>query len=392
MKSPFPMRSTRFIVLFCSMLISRSFAQEDLPPLERTSASVAPIPISLTGYSGEVQKVLKNDLEVMGFKVVNPETAQYNVTGSNEGQVEGRVTDRISKENVLAKRYQGAPLRVQTHAFADDIVLKITGKPGIAQTKITFKGGSGVNSEIFVADYDGANAVAVTKDRVIVAAPAWAPGRRALYYTSYKSGYPDIYSHDLNSGQRKIIANYPGLNTSAAVSPDGKKVALILSKGGSPNLYVCDADGTNLKQLTQGKDTASSPCWSPDSRTICFVSNEGTPSLYLIPAQGGAKRKLRTAGVGRATEPDWSPDGKWIVFTAQWKDFAICKVPAQGGEAEVLVAGEDPSWAPNSRTVIFTRRTQDKDKRVLSLLDVPTKQVKDVAQNSGSCSQPSWAK
>jgi hypothetical protein len=62
---------------------------------------------------------------------------------------------------------------------------------------------------------------------------------------------------------------------------------------------------------------------------------------------------------------------------------------SEGGDAEPLVAGEDPCWAPNSRTVIFMRRVNYN--KVLSLLDVPTKHVKDVEQISGSCSQPAWA-
>jgi Tol biopolymer transport system component len=56
----------------------------------------------------------------------------------------------------------------------------------------------------------------------------------------------------------------------------------------------------------------------------------------------------------------------------------------------VLVAGEDSSWSPNSRTLIFTRRAGGR--RVLSVLDVFTKQVKDIAQISGSDSQPAWAR
>jgi Tol biopolymer transport system component len=72
--------------------------------------------------------------------------------------------------------------------------------------------------------------------------------------------------------------------------------------------------------------------------------------------------------------------------------FEICVVPASGGTATVLVSGEDPSWAANARTVIFARRSSGS--RRLSLLDVPTKQVKDVSRISvsGSNSQPSWAK
>jgi Tol biopolymer transport system component len=118
-----------------------------------------------------------------------------------------------------------------------------------------------------------------------------------------------------------------------------------------------------------------------------------TKALYTISASGGELKRLRTANVFNATEPDWSPDGKTIVFTTQTgpNSFEICTVPAGGGDATRLVAGEDPSWAGNSRTVICTRRSSN-GARVLSLLDVPTKRVKDGAQISGSASQPSWAR
>ena len=349
------------------------------------------IPISLDGYSGEVLSVLRFDLEIQGFEITSPDKAQYLVSGNNSSSVVGRVTDRINRASLLAKEYTGGTPRSEAHALSDDIVEKITGRKGIARTKIAFKVENGPNSEIDVADYDGHNAIAVTQDHTITRDPTWVPGRRMLYYTSYKAGNPDIYSHDLQSGTRRTFARYPGLNTGAAPSPDGRRVALVLSKGGSPDVYVCDADTGNLKQLTKTKEAESSPCWSPDGQTICFSSRaEGTSALFLVSANGGSMRRLGTAGAGNCTEPDWSPDGKAIVFTRLAGTFEICVVPASGGSVTPLVAGEDPSWAPNSRTVIFTRPV--KGKRVLSLLDVPTKQTKDVQQTSGSCSQPSWAK
>ncbi|MEO8428126.1 MAG: hypothetical protein ABI651_13530 [Verrucomicrobiota bacterium] len=352
------------------------------------------IPISLDGFSGEAATVLKFDLDVEGFKFVSPDQAQFNVVGSNDPNVQGRVNDRISKASLLAMAYTGGSLRTQAHRLADDIVMAITRKKGIAQTKIAFKIDTGKASEIYIADYDGHNRQAVTQDGSVVAAPAWVSGRLALYYTSYKLGNPDVYSQDLLTGARKIVARYSGLNTSASVSPDGKRVALIMSKGGSPDVYVCDADGSNLKQLTKTREDESSPCWSPDGRTICFVSRiGGGRTLCEVSAGGGEIRRLRTGLVSNPSEPDWSPDGKTIIFTAQMGDFNICTVPAEGGDATLLVAGEDPSWAPNSRTVIFTKRGKS-GRRFLSLLDVPTKHVKDIAQISGSasCSQPSWAK
>src|SRR2546422_9933828 len=355
------------------------------------SGAAKRIPISLEGYSGEVLSVLRFDLDIQGFEITTADKAQYLLSGNNNSSVVGRVTDRINRASLLAKEYTGGTPRSEAHSLSDDIVEKITGRKGIARTKIAFKVENGPNSEIYVADYDGHNAIAVTQDHTITRDPTWVPGRRMLYYTSYKAGNPDIYSHNLQSGTRRTFARYPGLNTGAALSPDGRRVALVLSKGGSPDIYVCDADGSNLKPLTRTREAESSPCWSPDGRTICFSSrHEGRSALFVVSADGGSMRRLSTGGALNCTEPDWSPDGKQIVFTRLAGDFEICVVPAGGGAMTPLVAGEDPAWAPNSRTVIFTRRV--KGKRVVSLLDVPTKQIKDIQQTSGSCSQPCWAK
>lgn len=391
-----PFNSPLFVVIAALGLVCPKpiLAAETPPRIHISGTAEESIPICLTGYSGEVDKVLKDDLEIAGFAIVTSDSAKYSVTGNNASAVEGQVSERATKETVLSnRRYSGGTLRTQAHKFANDIILKLTGVPGIADTKIAFKGNSGGNSEIYVADYDGANATPVTTDRALVAAPCWVPGQFALYYTSYKSGFADVYSQDLSSGQRRVVARYPGMNSSAAVSPDRRHVALILSKGGSPDLYVCDADGSNPRQLTKTREDESSPCWSPDGKNLCFCSRmNGSPALYIISATGGNLHRLNTGGAGSSlTEPDWSPDGKWIIFTAiRARGFDLCMVPAEGGPFISLTSGSDPSWAPNSRTVIFTRH--DNGHQHLSLLDVVTKRVKDVAQNLGSCSQPTWAK
>ncbi len=393
MKTRIELRNRVLLFLALSVTAPLLGQEEILIRKEAWQLNERPIPIAVTGFSGEVDRVLKFDLEVVGCKLVPAAEAQFLVTGSNDGRVEGRLIDQVSKAQLLAKAYAGGTLRAQAHALADDIVALLPNRGrGIAQTKIAFRVTHGQISEIYVADYDGYNAQPITQDGVIAAAPAWVPGRLELYYTSYKFGSPHIFHHDLRTGARKVFARYPGLNTSAAVSPDGRRVAMILSKGGSPDLYVCDADGANLKQLTFTREDESSPCWSPDGRWICFAAKpKERRVLCKVPADGGPVEIIRTGGVPNPSEPDWSPDGRWIAFTSQTAaGFDVCVVPAEGGTATVLVSGEDPSWAPNSRTLIFARRTAGGS--VLSLLDVPTRQVKDVGRISGSCSQPSWAR
>src|SRR6266852_6008759 len=185
-----------------------------------------PIWISMSGFTGEAAQVLEFDLYVQGFAFTNAQAAQYLISGSNNGNLQGRVTDAVNKSTLVSKAYTGASVRRQAHAFTDDFVVALGRKP-ICQTKIAFKGETGGgNGEIFVSDFDGHNAQQVTPDHTIVAAPCWVPGRR-------------------------VFARYGGTNISPAVSPDGGRVAMILSRDCWTDLYVCNSDGTGLKRLTK---------------------------------------------------------------------------------------------------------------------------------------------
>lgn len=350
-----------------------------------------PIPISIEGFSGEALSVLEFDLYVQGFGIVPSSQAQYHITGSESGGIVGRLS--VSGRELFSRSYSGANTRREAHAFANDVVEQVTGKPGIGLTKIAFKveepGGSG---EIYVADFDGHNAQAVTSDGAIVASPAWVPGRFALFYTSYKLGNPDIFYHDLSTGQRRLFAGYGGLNTSAAVSPRGDKVAMVLSRSGDPNVWICNTDGTGLRQLTHTHADDSCPCWSPDGRWICYATKiHSRRRLAKISAEGGEPEALSTSGAPDPTEPDWSPDGKWIAFCSQSGDyFNICVMPAEGGQPVVLVSGEHPSWSPNSRTLVYNDLIHYRP--VLSVLDVFTKQHKNARNVAGEDSEPAWEK
>jgi hypothetical protein len=68
-----------------------------------TPGQQPPIWVSLSGFTGEAESVLKFDLYVQGFNFTNAEAAQYLISGSNNGNLQGRVTDHYSKATLVSK-------------------------------------------------------------------------------------------------------------------------------------------------------------------------------------------------------------------------------------------------------------------------------------------------
>lgn len=336
-----------------------------------------------------VSKTLKSDLDLSGwFVMTDAGKGSYVVSGSAAGgRLEGKVVDR-NGGTILSKNYSGTP-RENAHNFANDIIETLTGNKGMAGSKIAFVATRSGRKEIYVADYDGTNAVQLTKDNVISVSPALSPEGRKLAYTSYLSGYADIYLIDLGSGARNRIVKYPGTNSGASFSPDGGRIAAMVSKDGNPEIYVISIGGIGSHRLTRTRGADSSPSWSPDGKEIVYSSDDsGSPQLYRISSGGGSPTPIRT-GFGYCTEPDWSPDGKRIAFNVRsGGSFAVAVLDLQNGSVRTVTSGnaENPAWAPDSRHLIYSNGTN------LILLDVPTGRTTNIISGFGKATEPTWSR
>lgn len=334
--------------------------------------------------------VLQADLKRSGYFTLVSSGGQFSLSGacgSSDGriQVDCVVHKRSTRTKLMGARYGPASaeeVRKLAHKVADDIVLKITGKPGMASARIALVSNRTGKKELYMADIDGHGMRQLTSDRSIVVGPIWVPNGKAVVYTSYKLGYPNVFV----TGQSKPLSHYGGLNTGGAVSPDGKSMALILSKDGNPELYI-----KNLKSGAQTRLTATragneaSPCWSPDGKSIAFVSDtSGSPKIYIIPAAGGPASRLPTLGT-ECVAPDWGKNG-WITFCARSGGrYQIAVVDPRTKSAPRLLSTdsgdwEDPSWAPDGRHIICSRTSNHRS--AIYLLD--TLKDSPVALISGS--------
>ncbi len=126
----------------------------------------------------------------------------------------------------------------------------------------------------------------------------------------------------LSDGQASEVvrgADMP-LSEPAAVSPDGKRIVVVVRRGGLRRLVIMSADGANVQTLTpaieiQGAPGQAAADWSPDGSWIVAggLDADGKPALFKIPASGGDPVRIVS---GKAVNPVWSPDGSLIAYGA----------------------------------------------------------------------------
>ena len=379
-------RTLAFSLTFLFLAALAASAQETTITVKKSDT----INIALKPFSGPdaaiAGRVVGNDLDLSGiFSIGLPERATYSITANaGGGSLTGIVTDNRGSV-VLQKTYTGN-IRVCSHQFSDDIVETLTGTRGIATSKIAFVSNRSGAKEIYIADYDGANVIQLTRDGAISVAPAISPDGGRVAYTGYQSGYADIYVIDMASGARSRILKFPGTNSGASFSPDGGRLACTLSRDGNPELYIASANGAGARRLTRTRGVESSPSWSPDGSEIVYSSDErGGPQLFRIGASGGAGRLIPT-GYGYCTEPSWSPDGSKIAFTARQGGFNIALLDMKTSTARILAQGQDPAFGPNSRHIIYS------DGSSIILLDTVKGRSTPVITGLGKVSEPSWSR
>lgn len=335
---------------------------------------------------GAVTKILSNDLNLAGWFSLQPaDKASFVISGvAAGGTLQGKVVDRAGS-TVLSKNYSG-DARSVAHHFCNDIVETLTGKPGIATSKIGFVSTRSGRKEIYTADYDGSNGRQITHDNAISVSPSLSADGRKLAYTGYQSGYADIYLIDLATGSRLHLIKYPGTNSGPRFSPDGTRLVCTMSKDGRPELYVVSMAG-GVQRVTRTRGGASCGTWSPNGDEIIYSSDEsGSPQLYRTSSSGGSERLIPT-GFGFATEPNWSPDGKRVAFNVRSGGaFAVAVLDLGNGSARIVAQGENPVWGPDSRHLLFSTKND------LVLFDTQNGKSIPVISGLGQVTEPTWSR
>jgi dipeptidyl aminopeptidase/acylaminoacyl peptidase len=137
-------------------------------------------------------------------------------------------------------------------------------------------------------------------------------GGTSLFFLSSLSGGDGLWRYRDNQALELWKGSDGPLLAPAAISGDGKKVAITVRRQGKIRLSLMGDDGANLTALAESLDARGSAAWSPDGQWIAIGGEDGMgPGLFKIPVDGGPPVRL-TKTV--STNPVWSPDNNLIVY------------------------------------------------------------------------------
>lgn len=247
---------------------------------------------------------------------------------------------------------------------------------------------------IYLCDIDGGDVEQLTNFNSLCVEPCWDPEGRSVFYSKYgRSGIDVLETTVRKPRMSRVVSSFRGINTGAAVSPDGRKMAVILSIDHKVDLYVMDLASRGLTRLTKGLSVEASPCWSPDGRTIAYVSDEtGSPRIHLVGIDGRNRRRLPTIGSDAVT-PDWSGDGKIVFASRKGGSYTLGVYDLSSGKCDRITEApgnwESPAWAADNRQVVCKRSWGGKSG--LFVVDTKTGRIRELLSTRYPLSTPAWS-
>jgi len=118
------------------------------------------------------------------------------------------------------------------------------------------------------------------------------------------------------------------------------------------DIYVMNVDKPGLTRVTQQFDIEQMPSWSPHGDKIVYSRSDG---LYIMNADGSGQPELLwpSSGYGTALNPVWSPDGSKIAF----EEGRIYILDVETKEVTQLmddsIPAYQPTWSPDGTRIAF---------------------------------------
>ena len=168
-------------------------------------------------------------------------------------------------------------------------------------------GGSAGNPNLFLLDLSNQQLTRLTEGPAIDTEGVWAPDGQSVYFTSDRSGGPQIYRIGIEPGAKpRRITFSGGYNARPRLSPDGVKLAVVTLDSSSYRVAVQDLASGTLQVLSHGR-LDSSPSFAPNGAMLIYSGTQGGHTVLQRVSVDGLTSQILSADHADVREPVWAP-------------------------------------------------------------------------------------
>ena len=367
------MQKTFSLLLALGLGAATATAQRDIGAIETVSNSDT-FAVTVDSASPELLGLARTAFNAHGRYRLVASGGAFQITFSAAGANQVAVSIARGGNVVHAETVTGTSQRNALLRAADVAVTRTSSLPGIFAGRLAFVSDRSGQQTVLTGDLFFGEVQSHPVQGKNIVGPRWSPDGAKIIFTSYRNGFPDIYTLNLRTRTLETFVSLKGTNSGARYSPDGSRVAMVLSGEGNPEVYVGNNQGRQIKRLTNNQSVEASPAWSPDGSRLVFTSDAaGGPQLHVMSAAGGGMQRLATNVSRYCAEPDWSrADPKKIVFTAGvGKGYQSAVYDMGAGSAKIVTKAPmdavEPVWCADGRHIVVTFRNATS--RALYLVD-----------------------
>lgn len=187
-----------------------------------------------------------------------------------------------------------------------------------------------------------------------------------------KRYYPEVAERQRADALATLLTkrgDFGTYNTSAAISPQGDKIAFITNGRGYFDVEVISSiNGRKLKTLIRGEDNPDfeelnilnpNLTWSPDGTKIALsTKTKGRDDIAIIDYNTKEIKKLKFPSIDAIGSVAWAPDGQKLAFDGNigpFQDIFIYELNSKTltNLTKDIYSDREPAWATDSESIFF---------------------------------------
>jgi TolB protein len=211
--------------------------------------------------------------------------------------------------------FEGSKSSIFVQTLRSGNRFQVSSKPGIngapsfspdGRKLVITLGGVDGNLDIYVLDITSRQTTRLTTHRAIDTEGTWSPDGRTIYFTSDRSGGPQVYRISASGGTPERVTFEGSYNARPRLSPDGTRLAMVHNDRGNFRIAVMNIARKDLLVLSTGQQDES-PSFAPNSDSLIYATRQGGDGVLETVSADGLIRQKMASGKGDVREPVWSP-------------------------------------------------------------------------------------